>query len=243
MDPQQIAVAREFDKHAVNYDGAVNDAIRFSGMTVDDFVRVKADHILSSLSGHFGRHDDLSVLDLGCGIGNYHDLLRGKFARLVGVDVSDASIEQARRARPEVEYLAYDGTRLPFDAHTFEAVYTICVMHHVPPAMWSGFVAEMHRVLKPGGLALIYEHNPKNPLTMKVVNDCVFDADAVLLQPRTARGLLREAGFGQVSSRSISTVPPVRIPGVEGVFASIDRLLGRFPFGTQYCAVGTKAID
>lgn len=243
MDPQQAAVAREFDKQAANYDGAVNEAIRFSGLKVDAFVRAKADHILSSLHDHFGKHSDLAVLDLGCGIGNYHELLGGKFARLVGVDVSTTSIEQARRLRPSIEYLTYDGAALPFEDNSFDAVFTICVLHHVPPSMWQGFVSEMRRILRSGGLALIYEHNPKHPLTMKVVNDCVFDADAVLLKAKTTRELLSTAGFEQVSTRSILTLPPSPVPVLAPVVSAADHLLGGLPFGTQYCAAGTKGSD
>ena len=46
----------------------------------------------------------------------------------------------------------------------------------------AGFVADMVRVTRPGGLVCVIEHNPLNPLTRLAVNRCPFDADAVLLR-------------------------------------------------------------
>jgi len=239
LDPQQKAVAEEFDQYAVSYDGVVNEALGFTRLKVDAFVEAKAEHILRSLQGHFGRSQELAVLDLGCGIGNYHDYFRGRFRRLVGADVSQSCVDQARRLRPDVEYIAYDGVTLPLEAGSFDMVYAICVLHHVPRATWSGFISEMRRMLRPGGLALIYEHNPYNPLTMKVVNSCPFDADAVLVKPAIARTLLKDAGFAQVTTRSILTFPPLKLPVIATALERADRLVGRLPFGTQYCARGT----
>ena len=241
MDPQQHAIAKEFDGYATGYNDVVNGALSFTGMKVDIFVQAKADHILASIDRHFGRRQDLAVLDLGCGVGNYHDFFRSAFGRLAGADVSESCIAQARSLRPEVDYMAYDGIRLPVEDGTFDVVYAICVLHHVPVPVWQTFVGEMYRVIRPGGLALIYEHNPGHPLTMRVVNNCPFDADATLLPPARTRELLGQAGFEQVDSRSIITVPPLQAPIIKPLLSNLDGFLGGLPFGTQYCASAVRA--
>ena len=95
------------------------------------------------------------------------------------------------------------------------------------------FTRELRRVVKPGGVALIFEHNPYNFLTRRVVSSCIFDKDAILLKPRETRELLKEAGFTKVAIRYILTIPPANLP-----LQIADRLFGRFPLGAQYYALG-----
>ena len=52
------------------------------------------------------------MLDVGCGVGSFHPLLRGMVGRLSGIDVSSASIEQARADNRDVDYRAFDGSEL-----------------------------------------------------------------------------------------------------------------------------------
>jgi SAM-dependent methyltransferase len=148
--------------------------------------------------------------------------------------VSGESIEVARRRGLPVSYDIYDGATLPYSDEWFDVVFAICVLHHVPPARWSAFASEMRRVLKPGGLALIFEHNPRNPLTMRVVNSCPFDADAVLLRSETTEALLSAANFKQVQSRYI-----LSIPAANTWLRRVDSLFSGFRFGAQYYVTAT----
>jgi SAM-dependent methyltransferase len=230
MDPQQEAIAREFDSYRNSYEETVNEAIGFTPFKVDFFVRAKAEHLKRAVDAHFGAGSEVSILDVGCGVGQYHGLIRDRFSRISGVDVSTEAIDRARGVNPGVDYHAYPGDRLPFDDGAFDCAYAICVLHHVPVPQWESFVAEMRRVLRPGGLALLFEHNPRNPLTMKAVNDCPFDRDAVLVKPERARQLFEHAGFGDIAVEHILT-----IPAVSGLPKAVDRLAGHLHFGTQYC--------
>jgi len=236
MDPQQEAIGKEFDKYSENYSAAVNAAIGVPGLTVDFFTQVKGQHLVRVLERAFERTESLDILDLGCGVGNYHRLVQPHVGTLSGADVSADCIATARRLNPQVRYEAYDGQRLPYPDNSFDGAFTICVMHHVPPAGWPGFVREMFRVLRPGGIAAVYEHNPLNPLTRLVVNRCAFDRDAVLLWPSQVRALLGDAGFKDIDGRSILTVPPK-----TKLLAGIDDAFGRLPFGAQYFVTGRKA--
>ncbi|EQM68739.1 class I SAM-dependent methyltransferase [Pseudomonas tohonis] len=232
MDPQQRQTARTFDSYKETYSGTVNTAVSFTGLSVDFYTKVKAGYIVELVDKHFGLEQALDVLDVGCGIGNYHALLAPHFRRLSGVDVSSDCIAMARHRNAGVDYEVYDGERLPYADASFDVVYTICVMHHVSPSLWQNFVSEMRRVLRPGGLALVFEHNPRNPLTMRAVNNCPFDEDAVLLRRERTTGLLEEAGFSDIESRFI-----LSIPASNTFLRRIDRLLGHMPFGAQYYVV------
>lgn len=235
MDPQQKQTADTFDAYKHTYSDAVNDAIAFTGLTVDFFTRVKAEYIAEITDQKFRERKDLRVLDIGCGVGNYHKLLSPRFAFLAGVDVSPECIATARSRNIGVEYKSYDGTTLPYEASSFDLVFTVCVMHHVPPSQWQNFTAEMHRVVRPGGLALVFEHNPLNPLTMRAVNDCPFDDEAVLLRSGQASRLLQDAGFSAVKARFI-----LSLPAKNKMLRRFDRLLSRVPLGAQYYVSGER---
>jgi SAM-dependent methyltransferase len=133
-----------------------------------------------------------------------------------------------------VEYRVYDGLIIPYPARSFDMAYAICVLHHVPVDGWANFAAEMKRVLRPGGLALVFEHNPRHPLTLKAVRDCPFDRDAVLVLPERAVALYEGAYFSRLSVEHILT-----IPAVAGAPKAVDRFLSRFGMGAQYCLAAT----
>lgn len=236
MDPQQRSVAEEFDTYKTSYRDAVNASLSFTGLDVDFFTRVKADYLRDLLAERFSEPQEIALLDIGCGVGNYHKLLYPHVGSLTGVDVAAECVAQAASENPGVRYDSYDGARLPYDDQSFDAAFTICVMHHVPVEGWSAFVAEALRVLRPGGLFMVFEHNPLNPLTMRVVNRCPFDRDAVLLRSGKTTDLLKAAGFADVAARFILSVP-----AANPMLRKVDRLLGALPFGAQYYVVGTKS--
>lgn len=233
MDPQQRAIADEFDRYRESYDDAVNRAISFSGQKVEAFTRAKAHDLLRTIASHFDSPRGLNLLDVGCGIGNYHSFLTPVVGTVSGVDVSSACIAKAKERNPAVSYSVYGGDRLPYQDGQFDVAFCVCVIHHVPPDRWQQFVDEMRRVTRAGGLIVVYEHNPTHPLTRKVVRDCEFDRDAVLLTMAQSRGLLEGAGCASVTTSSILTLPPI----VEFV-EKLDVFFAKLPFGSQYRAIG-----
>ena len=224
----------DFNETKASYRDQIEHTIAFSGKGLDFFTRVKARYLREIVARHLPQCASPRLLDVGCGHGYIHpELLRSGF-RITGLEVADEVLPLAREANPEVSYLAYDGQQLPFADASFDVVTAICVMHHVPPALWQGLVREMRRVLCPGGVAAIFEHNPYNPATRYVVANSPIDDDAVLLSSPTLKKLLRTAGFSQVTSRSILFTP------FEGpAFEAVDRVLGWLPLGAQYYALGT----
>src|SRR5262245_36749992 len=177
----------EFDHYAGDYQAAVDTA---AGVSVEGLAGEKARLILDVLARNLGDVRRLRVLDLGCGIGLIDAELQDEVGLLCGADVSLESLRYARDRAPAAHFLHYDGSRVPFADGSFDAVFASCVLHHVPPASRASFLDEMLRLLRPGGIALIIEHNALNPMTRLIVSRCAFDADAVLLTCREAAGLL-----------------------------------------------------
>jgi hypothetical protein len=93
----------------------------------------------------------------------------------------------------------------------------------------------MVRLARPGGLVVIWEHNPWNPLTRRVVARCSFDRDAALLSLAETRRLLRRAGLSRIESR-YGLFFPWRGRG----WRRAERLLAQVPLGAQFAALGSK---
>lgn len=124
------------------------------------------------------------ILDFGSGIGNSLPYLRKYFPESVisCADVSARSIEIARSRFPGREnYVQIDGS-IPLPAMSQDVVFSACVFHHIPHEEHLHWLTELHRVTKPGGMLIIYEHNPLNPLTMHAVNTCPLDVNAKLIK-------------------------------------------------------------
>ena len=223
----------EFDRYREGYQGRVDDVVAFSGAEQQFFLQEKADHIARLARERLSEAP--AVLDVGCGIGLVQRLLADLSPRIFGVDVAPETLREAKAESPGGRFVRYDGAGLPFADGSFDLVFAVCVMHHVPPAHWSEFAAELARVARPGGLVAIFEHNPLNPLTRVVVNRCELDEHAVLLGPRRVRHLLEEAGLGDVDQRHI-----LFFPWSGRLWRSVEASLGWLPLGAQYYVAATK---
>jgi len=97
------------------------------------------------------------VLEAGCGIASDGMRFVRAGARYTGLDFSPVALDVARR-RLELEggsagFVSGDITDLPFPSESFDLVYSNGVIHHVPDTARA--VNEFHRVLRPGGTALV----------------------------------------------------------------------------------------
>lgn len=223
----------EFDEYRDSYVETVEQSISFSGLSLDFFLQSKALMIRDLLVLRLSERPRPRLLDVGCGIGSLHPLLSGLFSSIHGVDVSGESIERAKLENPANRYDAYDGKRLPFADNSFDMALSICVMHHVPVLQWAGFMAELTRVVSPGGMVCLIEHNPINPGTRISVARCPFDKDAVLLGTRKMRGYMRRAGLAEVAIRNF-----VFFPTNRPQFRTLERWMHWLPLGAQYAAIG-----
>jgi SAM-dependent methyltransferase len=227
---------QEFDSFKKTYRSDIDNAIAFSGQKHDFYTRVKADYLVALLndfrnSAGAANRDRVRILDIGCGHGLVHPYLlqATPWIDLSGIDMAATVIDEARAQNPGVDYSSYDGGRLPYPDDHFDAAFAIAVMHHVPPEQWDAFLTEMKRVVRPGGIMAIFEHNPFNPLTRWIVNTCPIDENAVLLSRRLLHNLVTKAGFDSVDGQYILFLP------FDGrSFRAFDRMMSWCPLGAQY---------
>lgn len=129
---------------------------------IEEYRYEKLDYLPAAVG--FERFAGKTVLDLGCGVGN--DLTRFVKAGAIvtGVDLAEHSIQLARdnfRFRGlEGEFMIMNGERLSLPDDSFDAVFCHTVLHFTPDP--AAMVAEIHRVLKPGGEAILMTVNRRS---------------------------------------------------------------------------------
>src|SRR4029079_10437111 len=105
----------------------------------------------------FAKTGGLRVLEIGCGLGTDGAQFAKAGADYTGIDLTDAAIELAEKRFELFElpgsFRTADAENLDFADNTFDVVYSHGVLHHTPDT--AGAIKEVHRVLKPGGKAIV----------------------------------------------------------------------------------------
>lgn len=152
MDPDRLRREREF------FDAS--SAAQFS-----DDAPVPTEHMVMLLE-MLGDPKELRVLDCGCGAGELALEIAGRDARVIGFDLSSESVRLMHERAARLDVVAPGGLvsgmeRLPFPDGAFDVAVGKSILHHVEIAP---AIAEIHRVLVPGGRAIFIENQITNPL-------------------------------------------------------------------------------
>jgi len=212
-----------------DYRQELDRALAFTGAGHELPARARADQLIRIATRYLGEPATLDALDVGCGIGLTDREFRGRLGSLAGTDVSEAALETAARENPDVRYVRAERDRLPFEDGTFDFVFASSVVQIVPSADRPRFVSELARVTRPGGLAVVVEHNPYNPATRLVVRRFRSDEPIVMLPARETKRLLSSNGLVPVESGFFLLAPS---RGTRLLW--VERRLRRLPLAAQY---------
>ncbi len=183
---------------------------------------------------------DSLVLEVGSGLG----ILAAEVARRVpqggvrGLERSAAQLRAIENRPPNLHFIQGDARRLPFEENRFDAAYCRYVLEHVAGPV--KVLAEIRRVLKPGGRVFIQENNI---LIHAFDPDCPrFDAlwrKFARLQERLGGdatvgkklyALLKRAGFQRIE---LSLQPEVHHSGQPGFSLWVENLIGNLRSGER----------
>lgn len=221
----------EFDKFADEYLAAHTENLKISGEAPDYFARYKIEELHRRWTAA-RRPEPAAVLDFGTGIGNSLPHLREAFpkARLVGLDVSERSLAVAAQRFPGLaELVRYEGGEPPLPEASFDLIFSACVFHHIDAAEHVALLKSLKRLLRPGGVLAIFEHNPVNPVTRYIVATCPFDENAVLIPAPVFMERQRQAGFLRVSAAYTGF-----FPGALKALRPLEKFMTPLPVGAQY---------
>lgn len=229
----------EFDKFADEYNAILVDSLHGSGEGPQYFAEYKiidiARHCATRDSGN---RTTPMLLDFGAGNGSLVPYVNKHFpqGQLTCLDVSRRSLEVAEKRFPSLaQYVHFDGMYIPCPDEYFDIAFAACVFHHIEHDKHISLLKELNRVVRPGGSLFIFEHNPYNPLTVRVVNNCVFDENAHLIRARDMKRQLLAAGFNDASIHY-----RIFFPRALRVLRPLEKAMTWLPLGAQYYVLANK---
>ncbi len=232
----------EFDAFADGYDAGMDHKLKaLAGNTADDYIAVKLRWLLRRWP-ELLTDPGLSILDYGCGAAALLRLLcaAGVPGRLTGTDVSTGMLREAERVwpgdAPPPLLQAQRGTATFLPPESFDLIIISAVLHHVPLEQRNDVYAELHRLLRPGGRLVVFEHNPWNPVTRFVVTRSPIDRDAILLPPPEIAAALRAGSLRDIRTSHLMFLPP----RLGFLATAAERMFGWLPMGGQYAVTASK---
>jgi ubiquinone/menaquinone biosynthesis C-methylase UbiE len=155
------------------------------------------------------------VLDVGCGTGTLAievQKLVGPTGRVFGIDPGKEQIARARakaaRRQVPIEFQIGVIEQLAFPDQTFDVVLSTLMMHHLPASLKAQGIAEIARVLKPGGRLVIADFKRKQERTGQAAR-CHAGGSGL----HELAALVSDAGFAQVETEEM---PPPRFSAFPG---------------------------
>jgi ubiquinone/menaquinone biosynthesis C-methylase UbiE len=155
-----------------------------------------------------------TVLDVGCGTGTLALVAKervGPTGRVFGIDPSEPLLRGARRKATrrglEIEFRLGGIEQLPFADQTCDVVLSTFMMHHLPSAIKSQGLAEIARVLKPGGRVLVVDFKAVEEDPSRVSGAGEGEHGLQALPP-----LMHQAGISDIESGAV----PFRIRSLGG---------------------------
>lgn len=161
------------------------------------------------------------VLDVGCGTGTLAIEVQnrvGRAGRIFGIDPGTQQIARARskasRRNLPIDFQIGVIEQIAFPDQTFDVVLSTLMMHHLPASLKRQGLAEIVRVLKPGGRLVIADFQRKQERQGRAAH---FHAGGSRMQDLVA--LVKEAGFGAVEMEEICPKRFSAFPGAGIVCA------------------------
>jgi ubiquinone/menaquinone biosynthesis C-methylase UbiE len=183
------------------------------------------------------------LLDVGCGTGHQLASLRARGFEVAGVDGSEAMLAHARRLNPGLDLRLGDAESLPFDGTSFDVVICLEVLRYLPRA--EPCVAEMARVLRPGGVCLATASPLLNLSGYPVLNRvaCAIPVGRLVRLKQHfhtswgLRRLFRGAGFRRVEVHGVyfglvnwvERLTPSLLPGFLRTWEGVDAVAADRP--------------
>jgi SAM-dependent methyltransferase len=227
----------EFDLLADEYHDQHKSNIAITGEDPEFFSEYKIADVARLV--HHNQLPSANIFDFGSGIGNSLPHFRKHFpnSSITCGDVSERSIEIAKIRFPGNEDYVYISDSIPLANDSQDIVFTACVFHHIPHAEHKHWLEELRRITRPGGLLIIFEHNPYNPLTVRAVNTCPLDVNAKLITASTMSSRVKDADWSK------STVEyKLFFPSVLRKLRRLERNLTWLPLGAQYRLAALKPV-
>jgi SAM-dependent methyltransferase len=229
MNEPQLPTKVDFDEYSEEYEALLQSQLGFFSEDRGYFSSYK----IATLRRIFPEGFD-KILDFGSGVGLTLPYVAKFFpeSEITATDISKASLRHIARNFPNVSVIDDDLV----DAHKFDLILVITVMHHVAPPQRAALMKRLSGLLTENGKLCIFEHNPYNPVTQRMVSTCAFDKDAILLSRAETKRLFNENTDLSVTHSGYTLF----FPGSLSALRPMERFMTQVPLGGQYYVVGEK---
>jgi hypothetical protein len=220
----------DFDDYADNYRELTSENVKFFSNNDSYFARHKI-HLIKK----YLEREPKKILEYGAGVGLNMPFLMDCFPKseIWACDISEKSLQKININYPIVKTFLLGGG-IDLIPSRFDLVFIAGVYHHVEPTIRSAVTAHVVNLMDDQGELFVFEHNPYNPITRRLVDRCSYDEDAVLLKPFELQELLIGAGLYIQKTRYYLYFPPFLKLG------KLENLLSTIPLGGQYFVKGIK---
>ena len=216
-----------FDNYADNYKEHINKSFASFENNLS-YYHIKKSEIVKKELGYQPK----KILDLGCGIGTMLELLSKQFpdSAFYAQDESQKSMDYIKKNYPKVNCLTNLNTTEKFDL-----IFLSNVIHHVKSSERDELFKIIYNLLNPDGKLFIFEHNPYNPLTLQLVANCEFDADAELIKKKDLIKICENNNLRIFKSGYIHF-----FPSKLGFLFRLESYMKWFFLGAQYFCIFNK---
>jgi len=222
----------DFDKYAEEYDKVLKEDLEFFGEENNYFAEYKVKIVKNETKSLPAR-----ILEYGCGIGRNIEYFTKMFpqSKITGCDISQKSLELSKKRNPTADFFLISDVEVNKHQERFDIIFISCVLHHIEPRLRNEVMGNIAKMLNSGGELYIFEHNPLNPVTRKIVRECIWDEDAILLYPKESLNLVREAGL-ELIIKKYSLFFPSQLKALRG----LEKFINFLPVGGQYYIIAKK---
>jgi SAM-dependent methyltransferase len=222
----------DFNQYADVYEKTLEEDLKFFGEENSYFAEYKIKLVKDLLNS-----SPINILEYGCGIGRNVRFFKQYFpdANVEACDISDKSLEIAKKENPNVKFHLINDKFINENTGKYDLIFVSCVFHHIEPSLRNEAITNISKLLKNKGSLFIFEHNPYNPVTLKIVKDCVWDADAILLKPKETKELISYAGLKLVKMEYT-----LFFPAFLKSLRFMENYLKFIPMGGQYFVMAVK---
>ncbi len=151
-----------------------------------------------------------SVFDIGCGSGQFA-LLIAAFSdvkRLGGIEIDQRLIDNARKLlapyshKVQTDFNAYDGSTLPESIGTYDLLFLVDVLHHIPRNAQVEFISKVYSLMKKGARFVIKDIDGSSPFVYcNKMHDMIFAREiGYEWSPERLKQVAADAGFKIVDS-------------------------------------------
>ncbi len=192
VDFQKEQSMQPNDKIKASYNQVARD---YATERIDELSEKRLDMLLLNEFATLNKHNG-PMADLGCGPGQTTKFLYDLgVTNIIGIDLSESMIEEARRISPAIGFETGDMLHLRYDANHFGSAVAFYAIVNFSYEQVKEAFDEVNRVLKPGGQFLFSFHAGDGVIHFDKAHDKDVDLDMYLFQSDKIIKLLHESGF------------------------------------------------